>query len=198
MRTACCAPEDRHLPTFMMDNFLRTLIFPPEKKIVKFASPGNVIADIGCGPGYFTVPMAERVGARGKVYAADSDPKSIHALKAKIGTRGLQKIIEARATSATNLDFIADQTVDFAFANGVLCCMVDHAGAIAEIKRILKPRGLCYLSVGKLFRKKDPRAVRKAEWNQILKSFEIQETGEGIMSRWATLFLKEQKSTGIM
>jgi ubiquinone/menaquinone biosynthesis C-methylase UbiE len=146
-----------------------------------------VIADIGCGPGYFTVPMAELVGERGKVYAADADPKSINALKAKISARDLQNIVEEQTTSAASLKFIPDQTIDFAFSNGVLCCMLDHRGAIAEIKRILKPHGLCYPSVTKLFRKKDPRAVPKGEWNQILEGFDVQETHDGIMNRWATL-----------
>jgi ubiquinone/menaquinone biosynthesis C-methylase UbiE len=186
---ACCSPKDRHLPTFVMDNFVRRLISPPEKKVSRFVTPGIVTADIGCGPGYFTVPIAERVGASGKVYAADADPKSIDALKAKMSARGLQNIVEAQTTSAASLKFIPDQSIDFAFANDVLCCMVDHRGAIDEIKRILKPHGLCYLSVTKLYRKRDPRAVTKEEWHQILEGFDVQETGEGVMNRWAT-FLK--------
>lgn len=32
---------------------------------------GQTIADVGCGPGLFTFPMAEKVGPRGKVYAVD-------------------------------------------------------------------------------------------------------------------------------
>ena len=32
---------------------------------------GNFMADIGCGPGFFTIPAAEIVGPNGKVYAAD-------------------------------------------------------------------------------------------------------------------------------
>ena len=193
MGNACCGCKDRRLPAFAMDNFVRRLISPPEKKISTFVTPGLVTADIGCGPGYFTVPMAERVGASGKVYAADADPKSINALKAKMSARGLQNVIEAQTTSAANLSFIPDQSIDFAFSNDVICCMVDHKGAIEEIKRVLKPRGLCYLSVTKLYRKNDPRAVRKEEWDQILEGFDVQEIGEGVMNRWATFFLKGSK-----
>jgi len=190
MGNACCRPNDRRLPTFVMDNFIRRLISPPEKKISRFVTPGIVTADIGCGPGYFTVPMAELVGSNGKVYAADADPRSVNALKRKLGERGLQNVVEAQTTSAASLEFIPDRSVDFAFSNDVLCCMVDHRGAIAEIKRILKPRGLCYLSVTKLYRKKDSRAVLKGEWNQILEGFDVKDRGEGVMNRWATLFLR--------
>jgi ubiquinone/menaquinone biosynthesis C-methylase UbiE len=33
--------------------------------------PGSVVADVGAGPGFFTVPLARAVGPRGRVYAVD-------------------------------------------------------------------------------------------------------------------------------
>ncbi len=192
MQAACCKTKDRHLPTFVMDNFVRRWFSPPKKKVSKFLSAGSVVADVGCGPGYFSIPMAELVGSTGKVYAADSDPKSIKVLRAKSEARGFENIIEAQATSAANLGAIPDRSVDFVFANAVLCCMVDHAGAVAEIKRILKPQGLAYLSVTKLFRKKDPKAVTREEWGQILEGFRVRENGEELLNRWATVSIKDE------
>jgi len=190
MGCSCCQPKDRYLPVFIMDNFIRRLIAPPEKKISKYVSDGAVTADIGCGPGYFTMAMAEAVGARGKVYAVDADPNAIKALRAKVDKRNFHNTIKSQTTSAADLKFIPDGAIDFAFANGLLCCMKDHMGAIAEIKRILKPNGLCYLSVAKLSRRNDPRAVPKREWDHILNGFEIKEIHDGILNRWATLNLK--------
>jgi len=169
------------------------LISPPEKKIRKYVSSGITVADVGCGPGHFTISMAEAVGPKGKVYAADSDPKSIEVLKAESKHKGFQNIIDARTTSAANLQFIPDRSVDFAFANGVLCCMTDHVGVVGEIKRILKPNGLAYISVTKVFRKKDPKAVTIQEWKRILAGFKVQEMGEGLTNRWATVSLKEKE-----
>ena len=184
-----CGKGDRHFPTFLLDNFIRRLISPPEKKIRKYASKGITVADIGCGPGHFTIYMAEAVGLKGKVYAADSDPKSIEVLTAKSKAKGFEKIIDARTTSAANLEFVPDRSVDFVFAHGVLCCMTDHVGAVEEIKRVLKPNGLAYISVTKVFRRRDPKAVTKQEWKGILESFNVQETGEGLTNRWATVSL---------
>lgn len=188
-----CSESDRHIPTFLLDNFIRRLISPPENKIRKYVSSGIAVADVGCGPGHFTIPIAEAVGPEGKVYAADSDPRSIEALKTKSKEKGFQNIIDARTTSAANLDFVPDRSVDFAFANGVLCCMADHAGAVGEIKRILKPNGLAYISVTKVFRRRDRKAVTIQEWKRILEGFNVQEMREGLTNRWTTVSLKEKE-----
>lgn len=197
MQGHCCNQKDRHLPTVAMDNFIRHLISPPKKKLSKFVSSGIVAADVGCGPGYFTIPMAEMVGPTGKVYAADSDPKSIQALRSKSKARRLESIIEAHTVSAAEMGCIPNEFVDFVFANGLLCCLTDHKRAVAEIKRILKPTGTAYLSVAKMLRKSDSRSVPKEEWRQILSSFGIKESGESILNRWAIVSpLSHGDSTG--
>ncbi len=42
---------------------------------------GSVVADIGCGRGYFTRHLAQRVGAEGLVYAVDIDAAALDALR---------------------------------------------------------------------------------------------------------------------
>jgi SAM-dependent methyltransferase len=39
--------------------------------------PGDVVADIGAGTGYFTRQLAEKVGLKGKVFAVDIQPEMI-------------------------------------------------------------------------------------------------------------------------
>lgn len=46
-------------------------------------APGMTVADIGAGEGYYTVRLAERVGAKGRVLAQDIDREAL----ARLGTR---------------------------------------------------------------------------------------------------------------
>ena len=185
LRGRGCEVKDRHLPIVVMDNFLRRVITPPTKRISKFVRAGCVAADVGCGPGYFTIPLAELVGIGGRVYAVDSDPKAIRALKAKLLERGLERVVDVSVGSAADMQSIPTSSIDFLLSNGVLCCMTDHGGAVKEMKRVLKRDGSAYVSVARLFRKRDPRAVRKDEWNRILSEFTVKENHVGLLIRWA-------------
>lgn len=187
---ANCCPSDRRFPKLLMDNLLRRLIVRPRRLVGKYLHGGEVVADLGSGPGFYTLPIAETVGASGRVYAVDFDQRSIEVLKGKAERRGLQGVIEARTASAAEIDFLPDACVDFVFANGLLCCMLDHAGALRQIQRILKPKGKARLSVSKIIRRSDLRAVKKDEWEMILEGFEVLERGESLTQRWAIVSKK--------
>jgi predicted methyltransferase len=45
--------------------------------------PGDRVADIGCGSGYFTFRLAARVGPEGKVYAVDIDEKVLDKVRTR-------------------------------------------------------------------------------------------------------------------
>ncbi|MFQ5963611.1 MAG: class I SAM-dependent methyltransferase [Candidatus Scalinduaceae bacterium] len=45
---------------------------------------GDVVADIGSGSGYFTIPLAERVGAEGLVYAEDIQKEMLDFISKKV------------------------------------------------------------------------------------------------------------------
>jgi cyclopropane fatty-acyl-phospholipid synthase-like methyltransferase len=46
--------------------------------------PGMTVADIGAGEGYYTVRLAERVGARGRVLAQDIDREALDRLAQRV------------------------------------------------------------------------------------------------------------------
>jgi ubiquinone/menaquinone biosynthesis C-methylase UbiE len=185
LNASCC--EDRRIPSFLLDNPFRYLLFNPNKVAAKYVKEGYTVADLGSGPGFYTIAFAKRVGEKGKVYAVDFDVDAINKLISKAKREKVEDIVEARAVSASEVDFIPDSSVDFVFANGLICCMTDHEGAVNQISRILKPEGKAYISVTRAFSKRDVRAVSSAEWREIISRFNIVKRGEGIAQRWALI-----------
>lgn len=55
-------------------------------------TPGMTVADIGAGSGYYTVHLAARVGAKGRVLAEDIDPQTTEALGARVMREGLDNV----------------------------------------------------------------------------------------------------------
>lgn len=161
--------KDIHVPTWTLDNFFRKLTDKPQRYNTE-VHQGQVVADLGCGPGYYTFALADKVGPTGKVYAVDSDRKAIQVIEKKIAKHNYRNI-EPHACSAANLDFIADETVDFVLADGLLCCVApqDHARTVSEIKRILKPDGKARLVTGR----GSVSYMHDEEWEEILKEFNV-------------------------
>ena len=134
--------KDKHFPNIGFLYPFRKHFEDPEKIFGPYLSKEQVVADLGCGPGFFSTPMAHFVGPEGQVYAVDSNEKAIRALEKKMRKDGIDNI-ETHASSAHDLSFIGDDSVDFIFAYGLLCSMAPekHDAAVEEFKRILKPAG---------------------------------------------------------
>jgi ubiquinone/menaquinone biosynthesis C-methylase UbiE len=184
--------QDKHFPLFAHDNWLRRRFMDPRKFAERYVREGQVVADLGCGPGFFTLALAEAVGPDGKVFAVDSDERAVRAVERKAVERGLGTI-DARAVSASQLEFIADGSVDFVLCHGLLCSMAPdaHDAALGELKRILKPDGRAYLTVAT-----GPWSyVDRAEWESILGEFEVRERNSsflGLGDRVAVVSLKKR------
>ena len=127
------------------------------------------------------------------VYAVDMDEKAIQALEKKASIRGCRNI-ETHISSAHDLNFIKDRSVDFILADGLLCSMAPqlHKVAVKEMKRILKLKGLIYLKVAR-----GPWGpwcyMKKAEWDQILEGFKVEQRNDGFPAghRWAVVSKKD-------
>jgi ubiquinone/menaquinone biosynthesis C-methylase UbiE len=183
--------RDKHFPLFAHDNMIRRLLDPPQNLVERYVSESQVVADLGCGPGYYTITLAESVGPNGKVYAVDSDEKAIRAVEKKAKNRGYDNI-ETHASSASDLNFIRDGAVDFVLAHGLLCSMApqQRESAVNEMRRILKPEGLAYISVAR-----GPWSyVDRPAWEKILESFRVEQRHDGSMGfggRWATVTARQ-------
>jgi ubiquinone/menaquinone biosynthesis C-methylase UbiE len=55
-------------------------------------SPGDVVADVGAGSGYFSFPLAERVGPEGEVLAVDIQPEMLEIIERRAAKQGVTNV----------------------------------------------------------------------------------------------------------
>ena len=103
---------------------------------------GKTVLEIGCGSGFFTVPAAKLIGGEGTLYAADIQPLAVETTGRRVHEAGLSNVIVQR-DDAMRSQF-ADAAFDSVLVFGVLPApFIDTRALFAEIKRVLKPGGVC-------------------------------------------------------
>ena len=55
-------------------------------------TPGSTVADVGCGDGFYTLPMARYLGPFGKVYAEDISDDELNKLKEHLAKDGIHNV----------------------------------------------------------------------------------------------------------
>ncbi|SEH77379.1 Methyltransferase domain-containing protein [Halobacillus karajensis] len=98
----------------------------------------DVVADLGAGNGYFTIPMAEHT--KESVFALDIEPTMIEMLKNR-ATEAQVNNIEYLVSDLEHIP-IASQTIDKVMVSLVIHEVPSIENALIEIRRILKPGGL--------------------------------------------------------
>jgi ubiquinone/menaquinone biosynthesis C-methylase UbiE len=99
---------------------------------------GLNVLEVGCGPGYFTVPAADIVGASGRVVAIDINPVAIRHVKHKVEEKRLANV-EVLLADASNTG-LPDSSFDVVFLFGVVHAL-DLSTTIPELHRVLKTTG---------------------------------------------------------
>lgn len=123
-------------------NPLRRLTQGPEKILSKYVKPNMHVMDIGCGMGYFSLPMAGLVGEQGKVICIDLQEKMIESLIRRARAKGLDNRIDSRICSENSL-LVQDleEKVDFVLAFAVVHEVPDQDRLFDEVSRVLKKGG---------------------------------------------------------
>jgi len=132
---------------YLLVNPLRKLFQNPTKILSPYVRAGMTALDIGPGMGFFSLPMAEAVGADGRVVCVDLQPGMLRALEKRATEAGLAGRIETRVCSTDSLktDDLAGR-VDFVLAFAVVHEIPDHPRLFRELAAALAPAGRILLS----------------------------------------------------
>ncbi len=112
----------------------------PDKVIEKLKlRPGQKIADIGAGGGYFSLRFADKVGEEGRVYALDTDQDLLDYIEDIALERGSNNI-ETILVKEDDID-IPDNELDYIFMRNMTHHLSDRVDYFSSLKRFLKPTG---------------------------------------------------------
>ena len=133
-----------HHHSFALDNFFRRVVQSPKRILGPYLNKGDTVVDLGCGPGFFCLAMAELVGSSGSVFAVDLQPEMLDRVQAK-----LKKVKDASALATITLhqcsavEIGLDKSIraDFVLAYYMVHETPDQDRVFQQICTLLKPTG---------------------------------------------------------
>jgi ubiquinone/menaquinone biosynthesis C-methylase UbiE len=122
-----------------LDNSIRRWLQNPRKILEAYIEEGMTVLDIGCGPGFFTIAMAQMVGKAGRVIACDLQEGMLQKLRDKIQGTELGRRTALRRCEANRVG--VREKVDFILAFYVVHEVQNQRELFMEIGSILNPKG---------------------------------------------------------
>jgi len=116
-------------PKYKADQIMETLAL----------KPGQIVADIGSGGGYFTYRFAKAVGDKGKVYAVDTNQEFLAFIKKQATEQGLTNIVTL--FTASEKPNLPKHTFDYVFMRNMTHHLTNRVEYFQRLKETLKPDG---------------------------------------------------------
>ena len=100
---------------------------------------GSSVLDVGAGPGYATVDLAQIVGPNGRVVAVERSNNFVNAIKSTVRTRSLSNV------DVRELDLMSDDLpagpYDFSWCRWVLCFVSNPELLVKKIASVVRTGG---------------------------------------------------------
>jgi SAM-dependent methyltransferase len=161
--------EDRWCHARALNNVVRRWLFPPEGDLDLLGlAPGQSVADVGAGPGYFAPEELLRIGPSGTLWLVDPDRENLDWYRSRHPPDSRVRYL---VSSAAELGGIPSGSQDRVLLSLVLCCSVRKEEILDEIWRILRPGGralVTYPRIRLIPWRRTGLAVRPERWAQIL------------------------------
>jgi ubiquinone/menaquinone biosynthesis C-methylase UbiE len=121
---------------------IRRLRHDPARILEPYLREGMMVLEPGPGMGFFSLEIARRIGASGKVIAVDVQQKMLDSLRRRAQRKGVSDRIELRLATPDTMG-ISDlnKRIDFVLAFAVVHEMPNAEKFFAESFAALKPGG---------------------------------------------------------
>ena len=121
----------------------------PKRLLKKLPLKRNMtVVDYACGPGRYTIPIAEILGHQGTVYAVDIQPLAIKTVKKKAAGKSLNNIKPLLVDSFHT--GIPDSSADLVLLIDAIQGIKEYNALFNEIHRLLKADGILFMDSGHL------------------------------------------------
>lgn len=124
---------------FTFDNGLRRIIQNPDRIIDPYIREGDVVLDVGPGIGYFTIPMANKVGPSGRVIAADIQESMLRGIEKRAIRAKVRDRIELHLSEPDNV--YPGAKADFILAFWMAHEVHDSHRFFNQLRDVMKPNG---------------------------------------------------------
>ena len=133
-------PEDLDSYVAKMEDPSRAEWQKPDE-VLRVLAPrrGQVVCDIGAGPGYFTFPVARAVGDAGHVYAVDVEPRILEALRKRLRKSRLRNVTPVLALEDDPL--VPTASCDLILVVDTYHHFPDGPAYLRRLARSLRPGG---------------------------------------------------------
>ena len=140
--------------------------------------PGGTAADVGCGDGFYTIPLARSLGPSGKLYAEDISDEALIKLKEHLAKEGLQNVEVIKG--AVDDPKLPEGQLDAALIANAYHEMTEHQTMLRHIRAALKSGGTLVLMEGIWDRREEQSRDEQTKHHQLaprLARQEVQEAG---------------------
>jgi len=122
-----------------LDSGFRKWFQNPRKILHPYIREGMTVLDFGCGPGFFSIDIAQMVGKTGRVIASDLQEGMLQRIKDKINGTELENRFHLHRCQETRIGWSGK--IDFALAFYVIHEVPNQEDFFRELASMLKPNG---------------------------------------------------------
>jgi ubiquinone/menaquinone biosynthesis C-methylase UbiE len=122
-----------------LDSRFRRWIQNPRKILSRYIKEGMTVLDLGCGPGFFSIGIAQMVGKSGRVIASDLQEGMLQKIRDKIHGTELEERITLHQSQKDRIG--VSENVDFVLAFYMVHEVPNQEKFFNEMRSIVQPKG---------------------------------------------------------